>query len=249
MARLALPGRSPAIRPTSRSCTASPASAACPSSSSTGCRATRAPRRCGSATPRREQVQLDVYGEVIDALYTGRVHGLRGDPTTPGSSRGTCSASSSGLATARRRDLGGARPEPPLHPLEGDGVGGVRPRRPHGRGAWDSRAGRPLARGARRDPRGGVRAGLRRRSSARSPSLRVEAARRERAAHPARRLPAARTTRGCSARSRRSAGRSSATGSIAALPGTTRRMPRSTDCRRARASSCRARSGTSTTSR
>ena len=41
----------PATRPSSRSCTASRASGASPSSSSTGCPATRAPRRCASATP------------------------------------------------------------------------------------------------------------------------------------------------------------------------------------------------------
>ena len=45
--------RSPATRPTCRSCTASPASGGSTSASSTGCRATRARGRCGSATPPR----------------------------------------------------------------------------------------------------------------------------------------------------------------------------------------------------
>ena len=36
-----------------------------------GCPATRAHSRCASATPRHEQLQLDVYGEVMDALLPG----------------------------------------------------------------------------------------------------------------------------------------------------------------------------------
>ena len=41
---------------------------------------------------------------------------------------------------AGRGDLGGPRAAPPLHPLEGDGVGGVRPRRQGGRGLRPRRA-------------------------------------------------------------------------------------------------------------
>ncbi len=74
------------------------------------------------------------------------------------------------LARAGRGDLGGSRAAAPLHPLEGDGVGRVRPRR-EGGGAL--RAGgrcRPLAGRTRRDPRRGAGAGLSTRSSARSSS-------------------------------------------------------------------------------
>jgi hypothetical protein len=35
-----------------------------------GCRATKAPRRCGSATP-PEQFQLDIFGELADVLFLG----------------------------------------------------------------------------------------------------------------------------------------------------------------------------------
>ena len=69
-------GRSPATRPRCRSCTASPASAGCRSTWRTGCPATTA-TRCGSATQAVDQFQLDVYGEVMDALYQARITGLQ----------------------------------------------------------------------------------------------------------------------------------------------------------------------------
>ena len=52
LARLAAACRRGRSRASCRSCTASPASAASPSTRSTGCPATRARRRCASATPR-----------------------------------------------------------------------------------------------------------------------------------------------------------------------------------------------------
>ncbi len=77
-----------------------------------------------------EQFQLDVYGEV-------HRRGLRGAGAARPAARaalraplgGHGRAGRAGLARARRRHLGGARPAAPLHPLQGDGVGGVRPRR------------------------------------------------------------------------------------------------------------------------
>ena len=59
-----------------------------------------------------------------------------------------------------------------LHPLPGDGLGGVRPRGPRRRGRRPGRAGRPVARGPRRGPRGGADARLRRRAQHLRPALR-----------------------------------------------------------------------------
>ena len=79
------------------------------------------------------------------------------------------------LARAGRGHLGGARAAPPLHPLEGDGVGRVRPGGEGGRGLRPRGRRRALAAGARRDPRRGARARLRRGARLVRPVLRLEA--------------------------------------------------------------------------
>ena len=63
---------------------------ASPSSSSTGCPATRTRSPCAIGNAAVEQFQLDVYGEVMDALHLARVDGP--GPTTP--TPGRCSAPS-----------------------------------------------------------------------------------------------------------------------------------------------------------
>ena len=90
------------------------------------------------------------------------------------------------LEGARRGHLGGARAAPALHPLEGDGVGRVRPR---GQGASSSSAStaRSTGGGALRDEIHAevLRRGLRRRPQHLHPVLRLAAARRQPAADPA----------------------------------------------------------------
>ena len=112
------------------------------------------------------------------------------------------------------------------------------------RGARPRRAGRALARAARRDPRRGLRAGLRRRARLVHAVVRLAGARREPAADPARRLPA--RHRPARARHRRGDRARAARGRLRPpLPHARSRA--STACLPARASSCRARSGSSTT--
>ena len=67
-----------------------------------------------------------------------------------------------GVAEAGRRYLGDSRRTAPLRPLEGDGLGRVRPRRAQRRDAGSRRACRPLEGAARRDPPRRLREGLRR---------------------------------------------------------------------------------------
>jgi hypothetical protein len=75
-----------------------------------------------------------------------------------------------GLVRARRGHLGRPRPAPPLHPLQGHGLGGLRPRRTGRGGVRARRSRRPLAPQAGRDPRRGLPRGFTTPTEAGSPS-------------------------------------------------------------------------------
>ncbi len=74
-----------------------------------------------------EQRQLDVYGEVADALYQAREQGLEASDDAWATHEQAARLARVGLARARRGNLGGARPAASLHALEGHGLGRVRP--------------------------------------------------------------------------------------------------------------------------
>ena len=102
-----------------------------------------------------DQLQLDVYGEVVDALYQARVKGLGGLRRRLGACAQDLRLARVGLAPGGRGHLGGARAAAPLHALEGHGVGRLRPRR-EDRSSELGREGprRPLAGDAQGDSRG-----------------------------------------------------------------------------------------------
>ena len=87
------------------------------------------PVRIGNAAA--DQLQLDVWGEVLDGLALTRDRRPRARGGRVGSPGRPDGAPRDGLGPARQRAVGDARTAPPLHPLQGDGLGG---RGPDGQG-------------------------------------------------------------------------------------------------------------------
>ena len=242
VARLAAPRDRRRRRTTCRSCTASPASGGSPSSSCRGSPGYEGSRPVRIGNGASDQLQLDVYGEVVDALYQARRKGLGASDDAWALARKTFDWLESGW---RQED---------------EGIWEVRgPRRhfTHSKVmAWVAfdravktveklgRDGprRPLAGGAEGDQGRSAARGLQRRARRVLAVLRLGSARCELPPDPARRLPSRDRRARRRHRSRDRAATSCATASSSATA-PTRRTSASTGCRPARASSCRARSG------
>ena len=135
-----------------------------------------APVRIGNGAV--DQRQSDVLGEVMIALEHTRHAPRRRRRERLGAAAGARRRPRQLLAGARPRAVGDPRHRGDVHPLPGHGVGGVRPRGPGGRGVRPARPGRGVARAARRGPRRGADAGLRRRAQHLHPALRDHRGRR-----------------------------------------------------------------------
>ena len=117
------------------------------------------PVRIGNAA--HQQMQLDVFGEVMDALFQARRLGMPPNPLVVAPGAQAPRIFRTALEGARPRHLGGPGAEATLYPLEGDGLGGLRPGDQIGRMIWPRRTGRSLAQPAGRDSRGRLRARIR----------------------------------------------------------------------------------------
>ena len=94
-------------------------------------RATAARARCGSATPPTDQLQLDIYGEMIDSVYLYNKYGapiFSDDLGQPAPDRRLAVRE---LGPGRRGDLGDPRRPEGLHLLAADVLGRARALDPH----------------------------------------------------------------------------------------------------------------------
>ena len=85
-----------------------------------------APVRIGNAA--HSQLQLDVFGEIMDVHHQARRRGLSTNEFGMGGATRLPQTFAGDLAGARRRHLGGPRHPATIHPFKGHGVGRLRPR-------------------------------------------------------------------------------------------------------------------------
>ena len=143
-----------------------------------------------------QQRQTDVLGEVMCALAKARDVGLDETPDSWALQRVLVEQLAQHLAGPRQRALGDPWPPAPVHPQPGDGLGRLRPRGAGRRAARPRGARGEVARPARRGPRRGPRARVRRGARHLHPALRHRRGRRLAAGAAARRVPPGRRPAG-----------------------------------------------------
>jgi GH15 family glucan-1,4-alpha-glucosidase len=147
------------------------------------------PVRIGNAAHR--QLQLDVFGEVMDVLHQAREGGLQSREDDWAFQRKPARAPRGDLARTGSGHVGNARRRPAFHLFESDGLGRTRPRHPQRRSAGDRWSAGSVARPTRAHSPGGLHARIRYRTPGVRAGVWVVRARRESAADADHRFPAA----------------------------------------------------------
>ncbi len=147
------------------------------------------PVRIGNAA--FEQLQLDVYGELMDALYAAQRYGLESNPFAWELQKKLLEYLETIWEAAGPGHLGGSRPAAPLHLLENHVLGRIRPRDQVDRAIRARRAERALGKAAGHHRGADPRKGVRPEAQHLCPVLRRARPRRLAVADPAAGVPAA----------------------------------------------------------